>query len=85
MIKESVLANALEWDDLTEIEGIGQGTQKILRENGIKNKETLLSLPIEEVKKTITNPLSLKGVLNFITKNKEWEILKTSDSKTEKK
>ena len=65
--RASVLATVSNSEmSLTDIKGIGEGTQKILKENWIKTKEQLLETTEEDLRKIVTNPLSLKGVLNFI-------------------
>lgn len=71
--RDSILASVsnIDGEPLTDIKGIGEGTQKILKENGIKNKSQLLTLSETQVKEIITNPISQKGVLNFISENKE--------------
>lgn len=83
--RASVLATVSNDTDgtLTDIKGIGEGTQKILKEGWIKTKTDLLNTTEEEIRKMVKNPLSLKGVLNFINKENLWEILKTTDLSNE--
>jgi len=51
--------------NLWEIKGIGEATKTRLMEAGITSKEELKEKTEEEIKKIITNPLSLKGIIAF--------------------
>ena len=79
--KDSILASISNTENLTDIKGIGEGTRKQLSEKGIKTKEQLIEMSIEEIKEIIKNPLSLKGVMNFINTNKE-QLWVSEQSKT---
>lgn len=59
--------------ELTSVKWIWPATIKTLSENWIKNIEQLLNTPEDEIKDIITNPLSLKGVLNYIHNSKQNE------------
>lgn len=73
ILKESILASVPDsGEDLTKIKGIGEGTQRVLKEAGIKTEGQLLEV-WEDRLKEILNPLSLKVVLTYI-KTKKWEI-----------
>ena len=52
--------------DLSEVKGIGEATKVKLIEAGVVTQEQLKTLSEEQLKAIITNPLSLKGILNFI-------------------
>lgn len=83
MQKESLMASAKIESDLTEIKGVGEWTQKILAENGIRNKEELALVSEEEIVKLIDNPLTQRALVEFIKENTLWTTSKTTDSETE--
>lgn len=58
----------LEWSDLLTISWIWNWTVKLLSDAWVKNIEQLKALWEDEIKKIITNPLTLKSIFNFLNK-----------------
>lgn len=56
----------LENASLSEIKGIWPWTIKTLSENWIKSVSQLRAAWEDDIKKIITNPIALKGVINFL-------------------
>ena len=67
LIKEK---KELEQSELIEIKWIWPWTVKELKEHWITCIAELLLVPKKELEKIITNPLSLKGIMNFINNSK---------------
>lgn len=57
---------AVSESNLGDVKGIGAATKTKLMEAWINTKEDLKKMTEDELKEIITNPLSLKGILNFI-------------------
>jgi len=55
--------------DLKDIKWVGPATVKDLISKGITTKEILKETKIVTLKKLITNPMSLKGVMKFLKTN----------------
>ena len=70
MSQESVIITeeikSLEWNDLSEIKWVWPNTVKELHQSWIKNSEQLKQLTEDEIKWIVTNPISLKAILNYI-------------------
>lgn len=64
--KVEIFREAILDSNLWEVKGIGEATKTKLMEAWIGTQEALKALSEEELKEIITNPLSLKGILNFI-------------------
>ena len=67
VIKEEEEINSSE---LTDIKGIWPWTVKTLKENWITNVSELRAFSEDRLKEIIKNPLSLKGIINFINNSK---------------
>lgn len=68
LIKEN--KKDIENNSLSSVKWIWPSTIKTLSENWIKSAEDLINTPEEKIRELITNPLSLKGILNYINNSK---------------
>ena len=66
MVRESVLVETNTSSPI-EIKGVWPHTMKELSIAWIKNEEQLKAISEEEIRKTVTNPISLKAILSFIS------------------
>ena len=64
------VSEAEKGSSLSEIKGIWPATIKLLHSKWIRDTEQLKPLGEEGIRELIQNPLSLKGILNFISWNK---------------